>query len=54
MWGHVNDAERVFLMRALWFARGRESALPSFEQEIAVAAAHSDAVFLGATRGRVP
>ena len=21
MWGHVNDAERVFLIRALWFAR---------------------------------
>jgi len=44
MWGHVNDAERIFLMRALWFARGHESAMPSFEQEIAVAAAHSDAV----------
>jgi len=44
MWGHVNDAERIFLMRALWFARGHESAMPSFEHEIAVAAAHSDAV----------
>src|SRR5689334_23768436 len=41
MWGHVNDAERLFLFRALWFARGHESALPSFEQEIAVAAARS-------------
>jgi hypothetical protein len=26
----------------LWFARGHESALPSFEQEIAVASAKSD------------
>jgi DinB family protein len=44
MWGHVNDTERVFLMRALWFARRFDTALPSFDQEIAVAAAHSDAV----------
>ncbi len=37
MWGHVNDTERVFLMRALWFARKfDESALPSFDQDIAV------------------
>ena len=44
LWGHVNDAERLFLFRALWFARGHESALPSFEQEIAVSAARSDDV----------
>jgi len=44
LWGHVNDAERIFLMRALWFARGHESAMPSFEQDIAVTAAKSDAV----------
>ncbi len=44
MWGHVNDAERIFLMRALWFARGHESAMPSFEQDIAVSVAQSDAV----------
>jgi len=44
MWGHVNDTERVFLLRALWFARNFETALPSFDQDIAVAAAHSDAV----------
>src|SRR6478672_2480548 len=44
LWGHVNDAERLFLFRALWFARGHESALPSFEQEIAVSAARSDEV----------
>lgn len=41
-WSHVNDCERVFVGRALWFARGFETPLPSFEQEIAVAAAHAD------------
>ncbi|HEY2116550.1 MAG TPA: DinB family protein [Candidatus Angelobacter sp.] len=44
LWGHVNDAERLFLFRGLWFARGHESALPSFEQEIAVSAAKSDEI----------
>jgi len=42
VWGHVNDTERVFLSRALWFARGLPGALPSFEQDIAVAAARCD------------
>jgi hypothetical protein len=40
--GHINDCERLFLMRAFWFARGFGSPLPSFEQEIAVQAARSD------------
>jgi uncharacterized damage-inducible protein DinB len=40
--GHINDCERLFVMRAFWFARGFESELPSFEQEIAVQAARSD------------
>lgn len=44
MWGHVNDAERVFVFRALWFARHFDSALPSFEQDVAVVAAKSDDV----------
>ncbi len=44
MWGHVNDAERVFASRALWFARQMETPLPSFEQDMAVSAAGSDAV----------
>jgi len=44
LWGHVNDAERVFMMRALWFARNFDTEMPSFEQEIAVAAAESDNV----------
>ena len=44
MWNHVNDAERVFVFRALWFARGHSSALPSFEQEIATTAGKADDV----------
>jgi len=43
-WNHVNDAERVFLYRALWFARGFDSPLPSFEQEIAVRHAGADEI----------
>ncbi len=39
---HVNDTERVFVFRALWFARGFESPLPSYEQEPAVAAAKAN------------
>jgi hypothetical protein len=42
--GHVNDTERVFTFRALWFARGFQDPLASYEQEIAVAAAESDEV----------
>ncbi len=42
--GHVSDAERVFLYRALWFARGFDSPLPSFEEKTAVVAARSDEV----------
>jgi hypothetical protein len=37
--GHVNDTERLFVSRAFWFARGFESPLPSFDQNVAVAAA---------------
>lgn len=44
VWGHVNDTERVFLSRALWFARKLEAPLPSFDQDIAVSAADSDRV----------
>jgi len=39
---HVNDCERVFLFRAFWFARGFESPLPSFDQNVAVAGARPD------------
>jgi hypothetical protein len=40
--GHVNDAERLFAFRAVWFARGFDSPLPSFDQDVAVASAGSD------------
>jgi DinB superfamily len=42
--GHVNDCERVFAFRALWFARAFPDSLPSFDQEVAVAGAESDKV----------
>ena len=41
--GHLNDAERLFVFRAFWFARGLDAPLPSFEQDAAVAAARADA-----------
>ncbi len=41
---HVNDTERVFAMRALWFARGFETPLASFDQEIAVAHSNAGAI----------
>ncbi len=41
---HINDAERVFAMRALWFARGFDTPLPSFEQDIAATSAQADQV----------
>jgi hypothetical protein len=39
---HVNDSEQVFVFRALWFARGFDDPLPSFEQDISAAAARVD------------
>jgi hypothetical protein len=39
---HVNDGERIFAGRALWFARGFNDPLPSFEQDIAVENAHAN------------
>ena len=39
---HVNDTERVFLYRALWFARGFDTPLPGFDQDIAVPHAAAD------------
>jgi hypothetical protein len=32
---HLNDCERLFAFRAFWFARGFDSPLPSFDQEVA-------------------
>ena len=39
---HINDTERIFASRALWFARGFETPLPGFDQNIAIAAAGAD------------
>jgi hypothetical protein len=39
---HINDTERLFVFRAFWFARGFDTPLPSFDQEVAVAAAGAD------------
>ncbi len=41
---HVNDTERLFVFRALWFARGFEEPLPSFDQNVAVSGSGADAV----------
>jgi hypothetical protein len=40
--GHLNDTERLFVFRAMWFARGFDSPLPSFEPDAAAAAAGAD------------
>jgi len=39
---HVNDGERIFAVRGLWFARGFIDPLPGFEQDIAVENAHAN------------
>jgi DinB family protein len=39
---HLNDTERLFVFRALWFARGFDTPLPSFDQNIAIATAAAD------------
>jgi hypothetical protein len=39
---HLNDCERLFNCRALWFARTFDTPLPSFDQNIAAATAQAD------------
>lgn len=41
---HLNDTERAFAFRALWFARGFDTPLPSYDQNIAAASAQADAI----------
>jgi hypothetical protein len=41
---HVSDTERVFAVRALWFARRLNSPLPSYDQDIASAGAAADGI----------
>src|SRR5215207_2034706 len=37
--GHLIDTERLFVLRAFWFARGFDSPLPSFDQHTAAQSA---------------
>ena len=39
---HLTDTERAFAFRALWFARGFDAPLPSYDQNIAAAGAEAD------------
>jgi hypothetical protein len=39
---HLNDTERLFVFRALWFARGFDTPLPSFDQNVAIESARAD------------
>jgi len=41
---YVTDTERAFAFRALWFARGLESPLPSYDQNVAASGAEADRV----------
>jgi hypothetical protein len=41
---HVTDTERAFAFRALWFARGFDSPLPGYDQNIAAVGAEADAI----------
>ncbi len=41
---HVTDTERAFAFRALWFARGFDSPLPGYDQNIAAAGAEADRI----------
>jgi DinB superfamily len=41
---HVTDTERAFAFRALWFARGFESPLPGYDQNIGAKGAEADRI----------
>lgn len=41
---HVTDTERAFTFRALWFARGFDAPLPSYDQIVASSGAEADRV----------
>ena len=41
---HVADSERAFAFRALWFARGFDTPLPSYDQNIAATGADADRI----------
>ncbi len=41
---HITDTERAFTFRALWFARGFDPPLPSYDQNIAASGAQADSI----------
>jgi len=41
---HVTDTERAFAFRVLWFGRGFDTPLPSYDQTVAAAGADADSV----------
>ena len=41
---HVTDTERAFAFRALWFARGFESPLPGYDQNVGAKGAEADRI----------
>lgn len=41
---HISDTERSFAFRVLWFARGFDAPLPSYDQNVASAGAEADRV----------
>ena len=41
---HISDTERSFAFRALWFARGFDTPLPSYDPDTAAGGAQADAV----------
>ncbi|HEV2304379.1 MAG TPA: DinB family protein [Candidatus Acidoferrales bacterium] len=41
---HLTDTERSFAFRVLWFARGFDAPLPSYDQNIAAASADADKI----------
>jgi DinB superfamily len=41
---HTTDTERALSFRALWFARGFDTPLPSYDQDIAASGAEADRV----------
>lgn len=45
---HISDTERSFAFRALWFARGFDTPLPGYDQNIAATGAEADRVLWAA------
>src|SRR5690349_3253867 len=41
---HITDTERAFAFRALWFARGFDTPLPGYDQDVAARGAKADRI----------